>query len=139
MNREQISEEIFDLLTKESWSDLSDSDRRLVEQVMTSEDYRAHRAIILDFQAVDRNMHSAVTDPSPPTLSRIQRVLDFKIHLYKVAIVFLLLGGISFFIWQNSFRHVNTGSTHLLVNDKTDGKGQSIREDVYPEELVFSL
>ncbi len=93
-NLENIPEELFDLLSRKTFEELTASEKEMVAEHMETGEYDQYRMIIHDFTELDNSLE---VKPSNKRFTRtsesaIRKLLNYKIPLYQAASVLLLFG-----------------------------------------------
>jgi len=131
-----MPDRLFDLLSKCNYDDLSDREKKLVHDYFTREEYNDLYEIINNISLADKQVQiSMVEDPPVQSPTFLHRLINYRIPLYKVAGMFLVvLGAITFYLTQY-------GNDASLVDGKeVEAKKEiSLKEGVYPEDLIFEL
>ena len=137
MNIEDLPEEVFDLLASKKFNELSVSEQALVSPYLSAEDYDSYHVIVNDFQLLDNSItiDSRKEEISQKQESILRRILTYRIPVYQVAGLFLLLFLSTFAISKMENGNANPEATE--VQKKKEGK--SLANDEYPSELIFNL
>ena len=137
MNKENLPNELFDLLAIKRFEDLNDAEKAMVLQHLSSEAYNELQMVVEQFQAADQE--EIVELATPPMISSKQpfswrMLLHYPIPAYQVAAAVALLLGISFL-----FRLAPTTDHAPEKGIQVKQNGKPIEKDEYPEALEFRL
>ncbi|MBQ4819080.1 hypothetical protein [Aquimarina sp. MMG016] len=137
MDKENIPEEIFELLALKDYEQLSVEERQIVEESIGADLYKDFKTTVLEFRQEDNLLEPKLEEPDfmirKPSF--LTRVLHYPIPAYQVAAVFVII--ISTFLWsQNKETKVVSTPNNSKEILQT---GTTIDKDYYPEDLVFNL
>ncbi|MEL7249891.1 MAG: hypothetical protein AAFO03_15790 [Bacteroidota bacterium] len=134
MEAAHLPEELFDLLTEKSYSELSPEEQSLVDPYLSANEYDEMHSLIADVRLADEQMLSISKKPQPlPQKSWLLRTLHHPVPMYQVAaVIALIIGG--YWLWAPALPGSQNDATLPYVRT-----GTSIEWDSYPDSLVFQL
>lgn len=131
MKLDNIPEELFDIIANHQYDDLSSDDNALIKQYLNKEEYEEIHQFLISFSEADDSLENAVTmERQIPKKPMWRKIVNYRMPLYKVAALYLLLAGAYFLYQQN---------TEMIPEQKGMDKKVSIDEGIYPEDLIFEL
>ncbi|MEN0004531.1 MAG: hypothetical protein AAF798_10315 [Bacteroidota bacterium] len=137
MKRANLPDELFDLIGQKTFEELNATEKALVTQHLTAAEYDELRATISAFQEADSSLYFAPS--KPPKEARVplwKRIALYPIPLYQVAATLLLLLAFTL-LWPMKSNQMD--STQQLEVIQAKQEGIPIKEDAYPDSLVFNL
>ncbi len=169
-NLENLPDALFDLLARKKYESLNAAEKRLVDEHISEVEFDQFSKIVQDFQSLDTTMPiEAPGLPAHKEVSAIKRVLTYKIPLYQVAVIALVLI-VSTLAMSRSHSAEGPPAHHPYAIPTTQSsseaaipriseeaieerieeikhvveldkaeEGKSLAEDDYPEALVFNL
>ena len=136
MNYENFPEELFDLLNSKAVSELTASERELILEYMTIDEFAAYQAIVADLKAENRVLEIETPPFEAPKPTWYASIVHYPIPAYQVAAGFLLMICLFGFWPQKGSLHP---STEQETTVQAPEKGNPIDEETYPENLVFNF
>lgn len=138
MNLDHIPEEIFDWLSQKSFEELNTQEKNTVLEWMSPKEYQEMRSSIQDFSQEDHILEQQWQQPStlqaPQNgIKKALKIIHSPIPAYQVAASILIILGLFFFLQE---RRDNNRPIDTIQVKK---KGKSIKNDQYPDSLVFNL
>ena len=131
MNPENIPNEIFDLLSRKSYAQLSTEQVIKVNKHMSAHEYTSLHESVTSFQLEDRKISPVGKGVKHKNEnSWLRHLLTYPIPFYQVAASLLLIMGV-WFVSSKQRSDAQPAPTYT--------KSKSIDQDAYPDKLVFNL
>ncbi|MCP4442671.1 MAG: hypothetical protein GY810_27510 [Aureispira sp.] len=166
-NIEDLPEEVFDLLSAKKYEEFSTADLELLGEYLSKEDIKSYSVLVQDFLSLDSLVEQELKDAplafreeaNPKNATITRSIMTRQIPLYQavaavVIVLVITVGAFSMFGNQGEpiatqddnnggGQFIKNSNPKLLSTDSTlldkSGKGKSLLEEDYPEELVFTL